>query len=297
MAEEGLILKGIGGFYTLRTKSGGLIECKARGRFRKDKVTPLCGDHALFTRQREGHAFITEILPRRNALTRPPAANLTELVIVLAATTPKPDLLLADKLLLSAALLGITPLLLINKSDLAEEAAIQAIEADYASCCEVLSVSAKTGKGIAALSARLAREGSVACFAGQSAVGKSSLLNALLPGLDLPTGDLSRKTDRGKHTTRHAELHPFGAGAVLDTPGFSLLELPDPPPEQEALDRAYPEFGDAPAKCRFAGCAHISEPDCAVKALLEEGKLGPGRYARYIEIAEQIREMRKHRYD
>lgn len=295
--EEGLILKGVGGFYTLRTPEGELVECKARGRFRKDGVTPLCGDRATFERQREGLAFITELLPRKNALLRPPVANLTQLIVVLSAAAPKPDLLLCDKLLLWAGLLGIRPLIVVNKSELGEQVNLEALRKDYAPCCEVLFVSAKTGMGLSELGDRLGGKGEISCFAGQSAVGKSSLLNGLLPGLDLPTGDLARKTERGRHTTRHAQLLTYRAGAVLDTPGFSLLELPDPPPEQEALDRAYPEFGDAPARCRFAGCSHVSEPDCGVKALLAEGRLGRGRYERYIEITEQIREMRKHRYD
>jgi len=297
MEEQGLLLKGVGGFYTVRTQAGELVECKARGRFRKDGITPLCGDRVTFLRQKEGLALLSEILPRRNVLVRPPVANITQLIIVLSAAKPKPDLMLLDKLLLCAGLLNIKPVIALNKCELAEESEILALQKAYEGCCEVLAVSAHTGLGIDVLSDRLGAEGETSCFAGQSAVGKSSLLNALLPGLDLPVGGLARKTDRGRHTTRHAQLWEYRQGYVLDTPGFSLLELPDPPPEQEEIDRAYPEFQDAPTLCRFAGCSHISEPDCGVKALLKEGRLSRARYERYVQLAQQMQEMRKHRYD
>ncbi len=295
--EEGLLLKGVGGFYTVRTPGGEMVECKARGRFRKDGVTPLCGDRVLFARQKEGYALLAEILPRKNALIRPPVANITQLVIVLSASAPKPDFLLCDKLLLCAALYHIRPLVVLNKCEQADAGVQQALRDEYANCCETLCVSAHTGTGMEILCGKLGKQGEISCFAGQSAVGKSSLLNALLPELHLPVGDLARKTERGRHTTRHAQLWPYGQGAVLDTPGFSLLELPDPPPSQEELDRAYPEFGDGPQRCRFAGCSHITEPGCGVKELLEQGRLSKGRYQRYTEICQQFQEMRKHQYD
>ncbi len=295
--EEGIILKGVGGFYTVRALDGSLEQCKARGRFRKDGITPLCGDRVLFLRQREGDALISEILPRKNALLRPPVANITKLLIVLSAAAPKPDLMLCDKLLLWAGIMDVSPLIVVNKCELAKKGYIDALKREYEGAFPVLPVSAHTGEGLDALRAHLSQKDAVSCFAGQSAVGKSSLLNRLLPGLDLPTGGLARKTDRGKHTTRHAQLWEYGQGAVLDTPGFSLLELPDPPPTQESLNRLYPEFGDAPQRCRFAGCSHKSEPDCGVKELLATGVLPPGRYERYQELLDTIEELRRHRYD
>lgn len=135
----------------------------------------------------------------------------------------------------------------------------------------------------------------VSCFAGQSAVGKSSLLNALFPQLSLETGELAKRTDRGKHTTRQAELWPFLGGAVLDTPGFSLFEMSEL--SQDALNTCYPEFDGVYTECRFSGCRHNAEPDCAVKALLAQGKLTQGRYTRYLEIQKEIEEKRKHKYD
>ncbi len=290
--QNGLLLKGIGGFYTVLTDTGEELTCKARGRFRKEGITPLCGDRVEIEEQQDGMPAVTKILPRKNALTRPPAANIDQLIIVLSLSAPKADLGLCDKLMLQAAMLHIEPVIVLNKCDEADNAAISEIAAQYAAY-RTLVVSAKLGQGAEALSDLLA--GKVSCFAGQSAVGKSSLLNRLMPALQLETGGLARKTEHGKHTTRHAELWPYKTGAVLDTPGFSLFDLPVL--EQSQLDACYREFGDAPKDCRFPDCMHISEPDCAVKKLLDAGALHPERYARYVTLAEQFHEMRKHRYD
>lgn len=162
---------------------------------------------------------------------------------------------------------------------------------DYAAFTTLL-VSAESGDGIDALNAQLA--GKISCFAGQSAVGKSSLLNRILPELRLETGGLSRKTDRGRHTTRHAELWSYLGGAVLDTPGFSLFETDCL--EQDELDACYPEFQNA-MPCRFPGCMHTSEPDCGVKPLVAQGIMSPARYERYREIAKEYQIRRKHKYD
>ncbi len=289
------MLKGIGGFYTVQQRDGMLVECKARGKFRREGITPLPGDYVTFARQKEGLALLKEIHPRKNALVRPAVANVDQLVIVVAAVAPKPDLLLVDKLLVQAARQSIETLLVVNKCDVAVPQLLDTLEVDYRSCCGLVQTSATTGTGMETLREKLA--GRISCFAGQSAVGKSSLLNALLPGLNLPVGGLSKKTDRGRHTTRHAQLWPFEGGAIVDTPGFSLLDFDEQPLTQQELDACYPEFGDAPSRCRFVGCSHRSEPDCAVKKLLEEGKFSQDRYARYVTLAEQFIEMRKHQYD
>ena len=293
MHEQGLLLKGIGGYYTVRLENGEEVTAQARGRFRHEGLSPVCGDQVLIERQQEGHAALSEILPRRNLLVRPQVANIDQLVIVLSASRPKPDLLLCDKLMIQAVSLQIAPLIVINKCDEGDREAIRQIETAYAPHVETLALSARTGEGLKQL--RRALAGKISCFAGQSAVGKSSLLNALLPGLSLLVGGLARRTDRGKHTTRHVELWPYEGGAVLDTPGFSLLELTAL--DQDALNAAYPEFGDAPARCRFAACSHRTEPECAVKALLTEGMLSPGRYERYVELCTQFEELRKNRYN
>lgn len=289
---DGRIIRGIGGFYYVQTREAGVLECRARGRFRRGIGAPLVGDLVRVQPQREGYALIDEILPRKNALVRPQAANIDRLVLVLAASAPQPDWLLADKLLIEAALLHIAPLLLLNKCDRADEGIRAAFLADYAAF-ETLCVSTRTGLGLDALRERLST--GVSCFAGQSAVGKSSLINALIPGLALETGGLSRRTDRGRHTTRHAELLPFLDGAVLDTPGFSLFE--PGALEQAALDACYPEFAGLPERCRFAGCLHVAEPDCAVKDMVAAGGMSAARYARYVQLAREFEQRRKHRYD
>lgn len=289
---QGRIIRGIGGFYDVLLTGGETVRCKARGRFRNEGVTPMVGDMVEVSIPETGFAALDEILPRANALLRPPVANIDLLIIVLSASVPKPDFLLADKLLIQAETLGIEPLLVLNKLDDAKQEIRDEFATDYAAF-RTLFASSRTGEGIDALKAALT--GRVSCFAGQSAVGKSSLLNALFPQLDLETGELAKRTDRGRHTTRQAELWPFLGGAVLDTPGFSLFELSEL--TQDALNACYPEFSGAASECRFSGCRHMAEPDCAVKALLETGKLAKGRYLRYQEILKEIEEKRKHRYD
>ena len=204
---------------------------------------------------------------------------------------PEPDWLLCDKLIVQAKLNHIEPVLVLNKADEADPSIREAFERDYGLFPRVV-VSARTGEGLHALQDAI--RGKICCFAGQSAVGKSSLMNALLPELDLPVGELTRKTDRGRHTTRHAQLWPCFGGALLDTPGFSLYE-PDSFDEQLLLG-CYPEFALADP-CRFPGCMHRSEPGCGVKALLTDGRLSPARYERYVQIANDFTFRRKHQYD
>lgn len=289
---QGRIIRGIGGFYDVLLDNAETVRCKARGRFRNEGVTPMVGDLVELSFPETGFASMDEILPRTNALLRPPVANIDLLVIVLSASVPKPDLLLADKLLIQAQTLKIEPLLVLNKIDAAKQEITDEFLRDYATFRTLLA-SSRTGEGIDALEAALTNR--VSCFAGQSAVGKSSLLNALFPGLSLETGELAKRTDRGKHTTRQAELWPFLGGAVLDTPGFSLFEMSEL--SQDALNLCYPEFSGVYTECRFTGCHHNAEPDCAVKALLSQGKLSKGRYERYLEIQKEIEEKRKHKYD
>ena len=292
LMEQGRIIKGIGGFYSVLLQNGNVVTCKARGRFRNEHIAPMVGDLAAVSFPETGFASIDELLPRKNALVRPSVSNIDQLIIVAAASAPKPDWLLVDKLLLQCRALGIEPLLVLNKIDIGDEAVLGEFRRDYAAFASLL-VSSKTGEGMASLKERLSNR--ISCFAGQSAVGKSSLLNALFPVLKLETGGLAKKTDRGKHTTRQAELWPLLGGAVLDTPGFSLLEIEEF--TQDQLNESWPEFQKAYERCRFAGCSHVSEPDCAVKELLSRGAISPGRYERYLAIRSEIEQRRKHRYD
>ena len=287
---EGSIIKGIGGFYYVSTDQG-VITCKAKGTFRRDGITPVVGDRVSITLHDAGYAQIDRVLPRRNLLVRPTVANIDRLLIVLSAHLPEPDWLLCDKLIVQAMLNDIEPVMVLNKVDQADPAVQEAFDRDFRLFPRIV-VSALSGEGLRDLENAIA--GKVCCFAGQSAVGKSSLMNALLPELDLPVGELTRKTDRGKHTTRHAQLWPCFGGALLDTPGFSLYE-----PEsfdEELLKGCYPEFAEA-EPCRFPGCMHISEPGCGVKKLLKSGQLSQTRYERYVQIAKDFTFRRKHQYD
>ena len=291
---RGRIIKGVGGFYTVLTDCGERFVCKARGLFRKNGETPLPGDNVAFSADRKKEGYLNEILPRKNELLRPAVANVDILLIVLSASEPLPDFELADKLLLYCGKQEIRPVLVINKCDEGNSPSSEQIANQYAEAVsDIICVSAETGYNIDKLS--LLISSGVICLAGQSAVGKSSLLNALL-GLELKTGELSRKTERGKHTTRHAELIPLsGGGLIADTPGFSMLE--SIPVEPEEIAPLYPEFGKFAGLCRFSGCMHLKEPDCAVKDAVANGSINSDRYLRYVKITNEAIETRRHRYD
>lgn len=293
--KTGIILKGVGGFYTVLSDGMSFI-CKARGLFRKQNQTPIVGDNVSFSLNADGETgYLLSIEARKNELIRPMVANIDKLFIVVSASKPAVDLLLVDKLLLCCEKLRIEPVLIINKCDDADAASIDGIRKEYSlTGYRIYTVSAVTGDGIEALRSEL--QGSVVCFAGQSAVGKSSLLNALIPGMKLEVGELSRKTERGRHTTRHAELIPIGnGGAVLDTPGFSLLENIECEPEE--IKNLYPELRRHVFECRFSGCLHISEPGCAVKEEIVGRDFDSERYNRYVRLVKEAMENRKHKYE
>ena len=290
---EGSILRGIGSFYTvLCDEDGQEYTLRAQKKLRRQKLTPMVGDRVRFTPgQGEENGWLEEILPRRSMMLRPSVANVDMLMLVVASV-PQPDLLLVDKLILRANAGNMQPAICVNKIDLGDELARQ-IEREYAGTqLRVFAVSAQTGEGVEAL--REAMRGKVTCLAGQSAVGKSSLLNRLF-GLELETGGLSRKTERGRHTTRRSEMMALDGMFVLDTPGFSLLELEETM-EPEAFAQLYPEYNALAGECRFQPCQHDREPGCAVHAAVDRGELSPERWARYRELLGEVREKWKGRY-
>jgi len=288
--KEGVILRGIGGFYDVMA-DGDVYRCRARGRFRKMGITPLVGDRVLFipeTQTTEGS--LEEILPRKNTLIRPSVANIDNLAVVMAAAHPEPDLLLVDKLIVLAERMEISPILVINKVDLAQKEEIESLKSQYEKTgYPVYCVSAKSGLGIEELSRGLS---GITTLAGQSGVGKSSIINSLHPHVELETGDVSQKIKRGRHTTRHVELLtlPYG-GMIVDTPGFSQLELMDFEPNQ--LQESYVDFHEYMDECYFKMCLHVNEPDCAVRQAVEAGNLPAGRYERYVKLVNEIKGNRR----
>lgn len=291
---KGRILKGIGGFYYIYGEDGAVYECRAKGKFRREGVKPMPGDFAEFTPPAQGAGgSVDEILPRKNQLPRPMIANLDRLLIVVAAGEPEADLQLVDKLLLYARAHGIPAAIAVNKVDQRPDPS--PILREYAgSGAQLLEVSAREGRGLDAVKELLS--GAFTCLAGQSAVGKSTLLNAIAPGLSLQTGELSRKTARGRHTTRHSELLllPELEAIVADTPGFSILECMEMEPEE--LKDYYPEFLPFAGECRFDGCLHDREPQCRVKQAVAEGEVSAARYARYQKLLQELTERRENRY-
>lgn len=292
--KHGTILKGVGGFYYVRDANEEIIECKACGRFRNEGVTPLPGDHVIFSVNPEGTGYIESISPRRNELRRPRVANIDMVAIVMSLHKPRPDCLLCDKLIVEAKRSSILPLLVLNKSDTATSDYAE-LRDQYSGVCGYLCVSAQTGNGLEALREQLKER--CTCFAGQSAVGKSSILNALFPWLGLEIGGLSKKTDRGKHTTRHAELLVMSdiRGMVVDTPGFSFLESGKLEPME--LQQYYDDMLAFSGHCRFTSCLHADEPECGVKYAVEKGLINKQRYQRYLTILYELKDRRSREYD
>ncbi len=291
--KQGIILKGVGGYYTTLYDVDKTCVLKARGKFRHIDQTPLPGDHVLFVEPAEGtEGAMGELLPRKNLLTRPRVANVDLLCAMVSATFPPPDFLLLDKLCANATGCGIEVVCVMNKSDQACADLASDFIRDYAAFSP-RCLSVQNGEGIDDLKTLFA--GKIVCLAGQSGVGKSSLLSRLLPQLHVETGELSEKSQRGKHTTRHAELVPMGEGILVDTPGFSLMELPLMDPI--TFTSLYPEFRPYEGQCRFIGCLHQAEPDCAVKTAVQQGLIPRARHARYVEILEDVQLRWRNRYE
>ena len=290
----GTLIRGIGSFYTVITEDGREYTIRCKKKIRHEKLKPLVGDRVLFSPgQGEEHGWLEEILPRKTVCLRPPVANVTLLVIVIAPV-PEADMLLVDRLISRAVSQGIKILIAVNKADL-DPTPAERIRDEYAAAgIQVCSVSALTGAGLKELRDAMRSE-PLCCLTGQSGAGKSTLLNALLD-LDLETGSISRKIARGKNTTRHTELIRKNGMQVMDTAGFSLLE-PENALEPEKLKERYPEFGPYEGRCRFRECLHDREPGCAVAEAARKGEIGGGRLSRYRELLSETRETWRERYD
>lgn len=291
---QGKIVKGISGFYYVHVVESGIYECKAKGIFRQQKMKPLVGDDVeidiISEEKKTGN--VAAILPRKNALIRPAVANVEQALLIFAAASPNPNFNLLDRFLVMMGRQDVPVILCFNKCDLITEEQQQEIASIYeASGCKILFVSAKKELGLKELQEIL--EGKTTTVAGPSGVGKSSLINLLAPEACMETGEISKKIERGRHTTRHAELIQLkGDGYIMDTPGFSSLYLPEM--EKEELQDCYPEFAAFEPYCRFQGCSHISEPDCGVKEALSEGKIHLVRYENYCQLYGELKDRKKY---
>lgn len=287
---NGRIIKGIGGFYYIDTADG-IFECRARGRFRKEGITPLVGDIVTCRIDLPSKTgMITEIYPRNNKLIRPPVANVTQIAIVFSAVNPKPNLRVVDKLITSAVYADIKPLICINKADLTDVSEL--CEIYKMSGFDTIVVSAKDKINIDILKSKLI--GEITVFAGISGVGKSSLLNRILKNANLETGEVSLKVERGRHTTRHSELMQIdgGNGYIIDTPGFSSFSVSDI--DEDELYTLFPDFVPYADDCKFPDCSHTVEQGCAVIEAINCGKLSKSRHDSYMEQYKEVIDNKKY---
>lgn len=291
---QGKILKGIAGFYYVHVIGSGIYECKAKGIFRRQKQKPLTGDlvELAVLNEEAKTGNIERIYPRKNELLRPAVANIDMALVMFAAASPQPNLNLLDRFLVFMQMQHIPSVICFNKMELLEEADRRRLALSYASSgIPVIFTSVQQGTGITALKNILAEKTTAAC--GPSGVGKSSLINLLQPNAQMETGEISRKIERGKQTTRHTQLiHIENGSYIMDTPGFSSLFLPEI--EKEELARYYPEFAPYASGCRFHGCSHISEPDCMVKQAVADGEVDFFRYENYKQLYGELKERKKY---
>ena len=288
--SRGQIVKALSGFYYVAAEEGGIIRCRARGKFRKDGMSPLVGDWVEVREIQGDEGMVWAIEPRQNAFARPAVANIDQLVVVASQAIPQTDPFLIDRVSSIAALKGCPTLLVLNKCDL--DRADELREIYEGAGITTVTVSAETGEGISDLIPLL--QGKLSAFTGNSGVGKSSILNAIEPSFSISTGEVSEKLGRGRHTTRHVELFTLECGArVVDTPGFSSFDGAELNLEcKEHLPETFPEFRPYLDQCRFVGCSHTKEKGCAVLQAVKDGRIPKSRHTSYVRLFQELKDVK-----
>ena len=288
--SRGRIEKALSGFYYVNT-GGETLQCRARGKFRREGLSPLVGDWVQIRELGNGEGFVEVVEERRNQFARPAAANIDQLVILASAAIPVTEPYLIDRIASIAALKGCQVLLCLNKCDL--NSADELYDIYSRSAIPVLRISAVTGQGLDAL--RAAIRGKLNAFTGNSGVGKSSVLNALLPSLDLPVGEVSKALGRGRHTTRHVELFALGEDTyIIDTPGFSSFDTAEMDLAlKQHLPETFPEFAPYVDDCRFTGCTHIREKGCRVLQAVKDGLIPASRHRSYVRLFDELKDVKE----
>ena len=286
--SRGRIEKALSGFYYVNTGSE-VLQCRARGKFRRDGMSPLVGDWVEVRELGGGEGFVEAVEERKNVFSRPSAANIDQLVIIAAGVIPVTDPYLIDRISAIAALKGCRVLVVINKCDL--DRADELYDIYQRSAIPVLRVSAQTGEGLDELRSAIA--GKLNAFTGNSGVGKSSILNSLDPAFSLPVGEVSKALGRGRHTTRHVEMFSLGNDTyVIDTPGFSSFDTEELNLElKQRLPETFPEFEPYVDECRFVGCRHVKEKGCAVLQAVKDSKIPRVRHASYVRLFEELKDV------
>ncbi len=286
---NGIIIKGIGGFYYIEA-DGDIYECKARGAFRKKKISPLAGDNVTITVRENGENTIDDILERKNFLIRPPVANVDTLVIVSSVKEPVPSTLVIDRLTAIAVSKNIKPCIVFSKSDLGDTKEFEEIYKKAG--LDVCSVCCKTGEGVEKVKEMI--KGGITVFTGNTGVGKSSLLNCIDSRFSIETGEVSSKLGRGRHTTRDVTLHKVNDFYVADTPGFSSLDIESGELiMKEDLPYCFPEFSEYLGKCRFSSCTHTVDKGCKILDALENGDIHESRHLSYVTMYNEVKNIKE----